>query len=162
MINTADPDALLALGVLYFMDRNFDMALESFTHALELNPDSHSILNKIGATMANKGLNREAVEEYSKALDTNPFYVRVWVNIGIAYANLQEYDKAARFYLCALSLNPEADHVWNYLNTAFMYMERPDLIQKIYDVRDPMVFNDEFHIVTRNELPKGNWVKEFE
>jgi peroxin-5 len=83
------------------------------------------------------------------------------VNIGIAYSNLKEYEKAARFYLCALSLNPEADHVWNYLNTAFMYMNRGDLIEKMYETKDPEAFKDEFHIISAADLPKGNWVEEF-
>jgi peroxin-5 len=162
MVNPDDPDVLLALGVLYFIARNFDMALESFTHALELSPENHSLLNKIGATLANRGQNPDAIDKYQEALDRNPFYVRVWVNIGIAYSNLKEYDKAARFYLCALSLNPEADHVWNYLNTAFLYMNRGDLIEKLYATRDPEAFRDEFHVVTAADLPKGNWVEEFE
>lgn len=65
-------------------------------------------------------------------------------------------------------MNPEAQHVWSYLTSTFISMERPDLIRKI-ELRDPSVFRDEFHVISRKELPGASealgadeWVREFQ
>lgn len=86
-INPTDPDVCMAVGVLNFMSRNFDEAADAFTRAIEQRPRDHSLWNKLGATLANKGESDRALEAYHKALDLKPSYVRAWVNLGIAYGN---------------------------------------------------------------------------
>ena len=166
-INPSDPDVCMAIGVLCFMSRNFDEAAEAFTRAIEQRPADHSLWNKLGATLANKGDADQALAAYHKALELKPSYVRAWVNLGIAYGNIKDYERAARFYLCALALNPN-NHVWSYLTSTFISMERPDLLRKL-ELRDPMAFRDEFHVITRAELPGASagigaeeWVREFQ
>ena len=172
-INPMDADVCMAVGVLNFMSRNFEEAADAFTRAIEQRPRDHSLWNKLGATLANKGDSDQALAAYHKALDLKPSYVRAWVNLGIAYGNIvsttqRDYDRAARFYLCALALNPEAQHVWSYLTSTFISMDRADLVRKV-ELRDPMVFQDEFHVITRKELPGASnelgadeWVREFQ
>jgi len=166
-INPTDPDVCMAIGVLCFMSRNFEEAAEAFTRAIEQRPTDHSLWNKLGATLANKGDSEQALAAYHKALELKPSYVRAWVNLGIAYGNNKDYERAARFYLCALALNPN-NHVWSYLTSTFISMERPDLLRKL-ELRDPMAFRDEFHVITREELPGASadigaeeWVRDFQ
>lgn len=160
-ISPSDPDLMLADGVLHFLDSEYQEAELSFKKALDLKQDDAGLWNKLGASLAKQNNQEEALNCYFKALELKPDYVRTWTNIGIAYSNLQDYSNSARFYLCALSLNPAADHVYKYLTTAFVCMERLDLLSKL-DMRDPMLFADEFHIITRQELPKkSEWVNEF-
>lgn len=161
-LNPTDSNVHLALGVINFMVRDFDQAIAAFNKAVEANPQDATLWNKLGATLANSGKNSEALDAYHKALELKPNYVRAWVNLGIAYANIKDYSTAARFYLCALSLNPEAAHVWNYLTTSFVCMNRFDLVKKL-EMRDPLVYKDEFDVITRADLPSSgpDWTNEF-
>jgi peroxin-5 len=161
-LNPTDSNVHLALGVINFMVRDFDQAIAAFNQAVQANPQDATLWNKLGATLANSGKNSEALDAYHKALELKPNYVRAWVNLGIAYANIKDYQTAARFYLCALSLNPEAAHVWNYLTTSFVCLNRFDLVKKL-EMRDPLVYKDEFDVITRADLPSEgpDWTNEF-
>jgi peroxin-5 len=154
LMNPADADVASALGVLYFMSRNFEAAADIFKRGIEIRPQDHTLWNRLGACMSNLKNTQEAIVAYQRALELRPFYVRAWVNLGIAYSNLKDYSEAARFYLCGLALNPKAEHVWNYVNTAFLCMKRVDLCEKT-ELKDPYLFKDEFHVITRDELPKA-------
>ncbi|CAG9310176.1 unnamed protein product [Blepharisma stoltei] len=159
--NPTDPDLFQALGVLRFLDDELIDAEHSFHDALLLRPDDAALWNRLGASIAKQGKWEEALQCYYKALELRPDYVRTWTNIGISYVNSKDYVNAARYYLCALSLNPDANHLYNFLNSTFVCMERMDLILKL-EARDPLAFADEFHIITREELPRSSeWVGSF-
>lgn len=152
LINPNDSDVISALGVLYFMSRNFEAAARTFNRAIDIVPTDHTLWNRLGACMSNLNNIPEAIKAYSRALELRPFYVRAWVNLGIAYSNMRDYKQAARFYLCGLALNPKASHVWSYVNTAFICMKRLDLCEKT-EAKDPYLFKDEFDVITRADLP---------
>lgn len=48
-----DPDVHQVLGVLWNLTREFDKAEEAFKTAVQLDPENHSLWNKLGATQAN-------------------------------------------------------------------------------------------------------------
>lgn len=119
-MNQNDPDIYSAMAILFFIKREYPVAIDLFNKALSLDPTNYLLMNKVGATLAHLGRADEAIEHYHKALDIRPNYVRVWVNLGIAYAFKGQPYEAVRFYLNALSFRPDAKHIWSYLHTAFM------------------------------------------
>lgn len=125
--------------MLYFIKRDYEIAVGLFDKALKIDSSNYSLWNKVGATLAHLGKPDEAIKCYHKALDIKPNYVRVWVNLGIAHGYKGLYEEAARFYLNALSFRPNAKHIWSYLQTTFMSMQRYDLI-KLIAQQDPSLF----------------------
>lgn len=61
-------DLCMTLGVLKFIDRNFDMAAEYFREGINISPNDGTLWNKLGATQANSGKNDKALECYKNAL----------------------------------------------------------------------------------------------
>ena len=118
------------MAILFFIKREYDVSIDLFNRALNLDPTNYLLMNKVGATLAHLGRADEAIQFYHRALDIRPNYVRVWVNIGIAHAFKNLYDQAANFYLNALSFRPDAKHIWSYLHTAFLSMRTPVPTQK--------------------------------
>lgn len=118
--NSHPGDSVLfqVLGSLYFMHKEYDLAVSAFENAVEKDPNNYYCWNRLGAALAHKGDNLTAIQAYQKALEFRPAYVRAWANLGIAHANINDMVSASRFYLCALSYNPKASHVWNYLFTS--------------------------------------------
>lgn len=58
----------MALGVLKFIDKNYDEASEYFREGINISPEDGTMWNKLGATYANSGRNDKALECYKKAL----------------------------------------------------------------------------------------------
>jgi len=113
-IDPTDVDLLTSLGVLYFIKRDYKVAVEHFQQTLSLDENHYSIWNKFGAAVAHLGQNDVAQEAYFKALDNKPNYVRAWTNLAMAHSGKRDFKSATNFYLNALSLNPEAHHIWSY------------------------------------------------
>lgn len=103
-----DANVCIALGVLHNINRDFPMAIEYFLRATEINPTDFTAWNKLGATLANAGLSREALPVYHHALSLKPNYGRAWNNLGIAHANLEEYEISAKFFLTAIQLGGDS------------------------------------------------------
>jgi len=157
-----DVNLYIVLGVLHNLSRDYELAVESFGKAIQLQPNDHRLWNKLGkctafryvverdnyircasfgnlgATLANSYQSREALSAYRRAVDLKPSYVRAWVNVGTSYANQGIYERACRYYLKALQMNPLLNHVWNYLRTSLIAMGRNDLLA-LTDQYDPQV-----------------------
>ena len=149
-LHSEDSALFQVLGSLHFMNKEYDLAVSAFSNAVEKDLDNYYCWNRLGAALAHKGDNLNAIHAYQKALEIRPAYVRAWANLGIAHANINDMVSAARFYLCALSFNPKAAHIWNYLFTSFtcmskFYVGRFDLLEKLKKFRVDL-FEEEFQM----------------
>lgn len=122
-----DAEVQTVLGVLYNATQHFAPAAAAFKKALRANDDDYSLLNKLGATLANQNQSIEALPLYQRALQRRPRYVRGWANLGISYSNLGMHTEACRAYLTCLHLNPHAHHLWGYLRLSLGALDRLDL-----------------------------------
>lgn len=140
-----DADVFVVMGIFYNLNREYDLAVEAFRHAVMLRPQDSGLWNKLGATLANGGNNDEALRSYRKAVDLNPALIRAWVNVGTAYSNRGELQKAMRYYLKGISMANDRDaqgnlqvkeqdhmhHVWSFLRVTVMSMSRPELLDLV-------------------------------
>lgn len=106
-LDADDVDVSIAMGVLYNLSREYELAAGAFRMAVALRPDDARLWNKLGATLANGNESDDALRAYRKAVDLSPTFIRAWVNVGTAYANRSNYDKAARYYLKALAMHAD-------------------------------------------------------
>lgn len=84
MLKPQDTQVLLALGVLSFIQANFELAGAYFLKGIKENPTDHSLWNKYGAAFSQQLKTKEAIEAYQQALDLRPNYARCIINIGLA------------------------------------------------------------------------------
>ena len=126
-INSSDPDVQVALGVLHNINRDYSYAVMAFLKAVELRPLDFAAWNKLGATLANAGLSREALDCYHQALRLKPIYARAWGNLAIAHSNLEEYENASKFFLTALQISPDCSHLWASLVIALSHWQPENL-----------------------------------
>ncbi|HLM00488.1 MAG TPA: protein kinase [Pyrinomonadaceae bacterium] len=87
--------------------RKFDKAIETYTLAIELNPNDYAIYNNRGAAYhANKEY-QKAINDYNKALELNPYHFSAYNNRGAAYEDIGSIEQAVADYRKALELDPE-------------------------------------------------------
>jgi peroxin-5 len=167
-LQSDDSSLFQVLGALYFMGKEYDLAVSAFSNAVEKDSNNYYCWNRLGAALAHKGDNLMAIQAYQKALELRPGYVRAWANLGIAHTNIDDMVSSARYYLCALSYNPKTPHIWNYLFTSFacmskIYIERFDLLEKI-KAFNISVFEPEFQFLSLRNLPLmsgDDWAEDY-
>ena len=54
-INPNDPELLQASAILFFIKREYEVAIDLFNRALNLDPTNYLLMNKVGATLAHLG-----------------------------------------------------------------------------------------------------------
>ena len=71
-----------------------DEAIEAYSHAISLNPNSAAPYDNRGGTYFNKGDFDRAIVDFNKAIELNPNHANAYNNRGEAWLHLAEWDKA--------------------------------------------------------------------
>lgn len=108
-------------------------ALDAFSRANALEPNSPDTLNDLGACMNKTGRYSEAVTTLRHALELDPTHIDASSNLAISYGNLGfvhvergEFDAAVDAYQAAVQLSPENPQSQNDLGCALRNIGRHD------------------------------------
>ena len=111
--------SLNVIGVSYFIQNNYEKALEYYLQALTLR-EKVSDMSGVAGTLNNVGMVYRDMKEYSTALTyyfralrlndslkNLQFYVRNLNNIGVAYENINAFDSALVFHRRSIEMKRE-------------------------------------------------------
>jgi tetratricopeptide (TPR) repeat protein len=113
-------------GICYERSNQWPKAEADFKKALELNPDQPMVLNYLGYSWVDKGLNlEEAFKMLRRAVELQPNDGYIVDSLGWAHYKLGQYQEAAQTLEKAIDLKP-ADPVLNdHLGDAYWRTNRP-------------------------------------
>ena len=88
------PVAYLNLGVINFMEGNYNLAVKNYQAAIQLNPGYAEAYFNMGAVYYKQNLLQKAEEVFLKALEIEPQYGRAHYSLGFLYLDQKKYDLA--------------------------------------------------------------------
>jgi serine/threonine-protein kinase len=123
-LNDRLPGPYVTLGLLHADQDKFDLALQEYEHALQLEPHSADALTGTAGTYEKMGRIADAEEAYKKAAALRPDYWDGYNSLGNFYERQGKYPEAIAQLEHAAELTP--DNAVVYINLAAAYLDRGD------------------------------------
>jgi len=101
------------LGVLRFINEDYEEAISSYDKALEIKPDYYEVWGNRGVALNDLGKYEEAIASYDKVLEIKPYDHKARNNRGIALGKLGKYEEAIVSYDKAIEIKPDDYEAWN-------------------------------------------------
>ena len=112
-------------GVSLERDKQWPAAEADFQHALKLNPNQPSVLNYLGYSWVDKGINLDqALAMIKQAVDLRPDDGYIVDSLGWAYYQLHRYKDAVDTLERAIDLKPEDSTINDHLGDAYWQVGR--------------------------------------
>jgi tetratricopeptide (TPR) repeat protein len=112
-------------GICYERAKQWPMAEKDFQKALELNPDQPQVLNYLGYSWVDRGINLDpGLDMIKKAVDLRPKDGYIVDSLGWAYYRLARYDEAVKELERAIELRPEDPTINDHLGDAYWKVGR--------------------------------------
>jgi superkiller protein 3 len=109
-LNPEDSKNHILLGNLYFAQKNYKKAQQSYAQGLEQSPHDPLLLYNYGLALMQQGKVPEAVEAFQKAADkagVGKVAIQANANLGRLFAQRKEWDKAISYMTAATKLAPK-------------------------------------------------------
>jgi Tfp pilus assembly protein PilF len=90
------PDAHNVAGKIYYEQKNYEAAFNSYSRAMEMNPDKGMYHNNVGTCLFSIGNFPEAAKAFQKAIEINKYDAEARCNLGSAYGAMGESYKAQK------------------------------------------------------------------
>jgi tetratricopeptide (TPR) repeat protein len=111
-------------GVYYFNRQRFEMAIESFSKAIELSPDYYmSYYNRgvVNSVLKNYEL---AIKDFTESIKRNPLHAESYYNRAVMLTLKGETENALKDYKKAIKLSPSLYRA--YYNMGMIYFRKGD------------------------------------
>jgi tetratricopeptide (TPR) repeat protein len=95
------------LGIIQEKQENFEDAYESYSKAVELDPELASACVNLGIILSRLKRFDEAESQLERAIELDPGYTKAYYNLGLVYAEQAENDSALEMMEMALRLKPD-------------------------------------------------------
>ncbi len=107
-------------GISYERNKQWELAEADFLRALELNPDQPQVLNYLGYSWVDMGMNLEpALEMIEKAVEQQPQDGYIVDSLGWAFYRLDRIDEAVDVLENAVQLRPNDPEINDHLGDAY-------------------------------------------
>src|SRR3990170_5551095 len=107
-------------GRQYWLNKEYDKAIEAFTSAIALDPNDAVAYNNRGVVYGrDKGQYDRAIEDFNKAIQLDPNDAAAYNNRGLAYDDKGQYDRAIEDYNKAIALDPNLAAAYNNRGNAY-------------------------------------------
>ena len=120
-------------GNFLLMLNQISMAIEAYSHAIDLNPDNADPYINRGAAYIKQDKHDLAIENCNKAIQLHPDYALAYSNRGVAYNEKGEHNFAISDYDKAIELNPNYADAYNNRGNAYNAKRKYDLAIADYD-----------------------------
>jgi tetratricopeptide (TPR) repeat protein len=112
-------------GIAYERSDKFPLAEKDFLHALDLNPNQPQVLNYLGYSWVDKGMNlNRALDMIQKAVQASPNDGYIIDSLGWAYYRLGRYPDAVTQLEQAATLRPNDPEINDHLGDAYWKVGR--------------------------------------
>jgi len=98
-------DKYLDMGSYYANLKKDDLAIKSYTKAIEINPNDADTYFYRGNSYYNLKDYSSAINDFTKVIELNPNDSNGYINRGLSYYKLKKYDLAIKNYTKAIELN---------------------------------------------------------
>ncbi|MDB4582543.1 tetratricopeptide repeat protein [Draconibacterium sp.] len=145
-------------GLVYNSIQNYQAALNSYTKALQLDPDNAEILGEMAEGLSVLGNNQDAIEFFKKAINVKPDNLVLAGQLGRVYINLKEYQNAYDVF-ANIYLQDSSNVFWNkqFAYCSFRVFKRK---QAVYLYEKVLEANPRDYGSYSNLIHSYNWKKE--
>ena len=115
-LDSAHPDAGLALGWIYAAESKYGRAENFFKKLIDAETSAHDLEARLGYAYVLKqlGSDKEAYEQYSTVIENDPDNMIAYIDRGIIRALQEDYKGAEEDFSEAVRIDP--DYLWNYID----------------------------------------------
>ncbi|REJ56984.1 MAG: tetratricopeptide repeat protein, partial [Microcystis wesenbergii TW10] len=135
-------------GLVYHNQQKYDLALDDFNKAIELNPNYANAYNNRGNLYQDLQKYELALDDYNKAIELNPNYANAYNNRGILYRRQQKYKLALDDYSKAIDINPNFAGAYN--NRGILYDNQQKYELALSDYNKAIDINPNFAMAYNN------------
>ena len=111
--NSEHIPAHIVLGELYFLNKNHEKAIATYSLALRINKKIPQIYGALAKVYNQQKEYIKAIGIYENGLEENPVNVRLSIYLASVYEEIKQYDKAKLLYESLLGVDPELDIATN-------------------------------------------------
>ena len=105
-VDSRNIQAFKELGLLYFEQKNYEEAKQTFEHILKLKQDDEDAYSNLALVARERGDLREAKEDYLKSLNVNKQNAQTYFNLALVYQAMNNNKKAVSSLKEALKIEP--------------------------------------------------------
>ena len=117
-------------GLIYYLQEEYDRALEEYNTAIELNPHAEAYYIR-GLVYHHKGDYDNFIDDFNKAIQLKPNNAYPYYSRGVVYMLNGDYVRAISDFNRAISLNPDFPEA--YFNRGAVYRDRGEYNHSIAD-----------------------------
>lgn len=129
-------------GATYDSLQLYDLALEDYKSAIEINPFLASAYNNRGTTYLNLKKFDQAISEFEKAIKLEPSLAMAFLNLGISFHKISEFEKAKQAYENALKLDSFDPLI--YYNRSITYESESKFDRALSDLTKAIEINPKY------------------
>lgn len=132
-------DALHLLGVIAYQVKNYDVAVDLISQAIQINDTAPNFYNSLGNALSDQGKLEEALACYRQVLALDPNFAEAYRNLGVVFKNQGLLDEALEHYQRAIDLQP--DLVDAHISLGVVFLEQGLLTKAIESCEQALVLN---------------------